>query len=391
MQIELSPLVKKIRTSLMFHMLEKAKEMEGRGIDIIHLEKGEPELGPPKGAVEAAKKAMDEGHNILTPSPGIKELRDAIAADLFTEYGITVDPAKEIIVTPGGKFGIYASMASILQPGDEVLCLSPFFPSHREIVEMVGGVFVPVPLLHGQRCEVVIEKFEERMTPRTRALLLNYPHNPTGWVPTEQEIGLLRELVRKKGLVVVSDEVYDKITFGAKHQPFFGFDEIREQLILVNSFSKRFGMTGWRIGYCVAPSHVIGAMVRIQQNTTTCANSAVQKAATAALRHEQSYCQRLPKVYGDRKDFFIERVRQMRGLDPIQPKGSFYVFVSIAQLPLNSIRFAEDLLEEEHVAIAPGAAFGEEWDTYVRFSLTEDPEKIAIAVDRLKRFVERRI
>src|SRR4030042_925382 len=279
MQIELSPMVKNIRASLMFRFLEKAKEMERQGIEIIHLEKGEPEFGPPKRTIEEAKKAMDEGHNILTPSQGIKELRDAIAEDLRIEYGILVDPSKEVVVVPGAKFGVYTAIASLILPGDEVLCLSPFFPPHREIVEMLGGYFVPVPILEEGICRLSKKKFEERLTTKTRLLLLSYPHNPTGWIPTEDEINLLLDLVEKRGLAVVSDEVYDKIVFdGFKHHPFFGFPNLQGQLVLVNSFSKRFAMTGWRIGYCVGPSNIINGIVRIQQNTTTCAHSASQKA-----------------------------------------------------------------------------------------------------------------
>src|SRR3990172_3555451 len=166
MQIPLSPLAKNIRASLMFSFLEKAKDMERQGIEIIHLEKGEPEFGPPPRVVEAAKKAMDEGYNLLTPSAGIKELRDAIAEDLRTEYGISVDPSKEVAVVPGAKFGVYAAIASIVLPGDEVLCLSPFFPPHREIVEMLGGRFVPVPMLEEGSCRLSMKEFEERLTAR---------------------------------------------------------------------------------------------------------------------------------------------------------------------------------------------------------------------------------
>jgi aspartate/methionine/tyrosine aminotransferase len=391
MQIELSPMVKNIRASLMFRFLEKAKEMERQGIEIIHLEKGEPEFGPPKRAIEAAKKAMDEGHNILTPSQGIKELRDAIAEDLQIEYGILVDPSKEVAVVPGAKFGVYAAIASVILPGDEVLCLSPFFPPHREIVEMLGGKFVPIPILEEGICRLSKKKFEERLTAKTRLLLLSYPHNPTGWVPTEGEIDLLLDLVEKKSLVVVSDEVYDKIIFnGLKHQSFYGFPNLQDQLVLVNSFSKRFAMTGWRIGYCVGPSNIINGVVRIQQNVTTCANSAAQRAAVVALKEEKSYSDMLARVYGERKDLIIKRLHKIPGLDPIPPKGSLFIFISISKLSLTSTQFVDELLAEENVAITPGVAFGEDWDQYVRISMTEDPQKIIEAMNRLERFVEKR-
>ena len=391
MQAELSPMVRNIRASLMFRFLEKAKEMERQGIEIIHLEKGEPEFGPPKRVIEAAKKAMDEGHNILTPSQGIKELRDAIAEDLRMEYGILVDPEKEVAVIPGAKFGVYAAIASVIFPGDEVLCLSPFFPPHREIVEMLGGKFVPIPILEEVTCRLSEQKFEERLVAKTRLLLLSYPHNPTGWVPTEDEIDLFLDLVEEKRLVVVSDEVYDKIVFdGLKHRPFFGFPNLQDQLVLVNSFSKRFAMTGWRIGYCVGPSHIINGVVRIQQNTTTCANSAAQRAAVVALKEEKSYSDMLARVYGERKDLIIKRLQKIPGLEPIPPKGSLFIFISISKLSLSSTQFVEELLTEEHIAITPGAAFGEDWDQYVRISMTEDPKKIIEAMDRLERFVEKR-
>lgn len=391
MQIPLSPLAKNIRPSLMFSFLEKAKDMERQGIEIIHLEKGEPEFGPPPRVVEAAKKAMDEGHNLLTPSAGIKELRDAIAEDLRTEYGISVDPSKEVAVVPGAKFGVYATTASIILPGDEVLCLSPFFPPHREIVEMLGGRFVPVPMLEEGGCRLSMKEFEERLTARTRCLLLSYPHNPTGWVPTEDEMNLLLDLVERKGLVVVSDEVYDKIVFdGLKHRPFFGFQNLAGQVVLVNSFSKRFAMTGWRVGYCVGPSNIINGIVRIQQNTTTCAHSASQQAAVIALKEEKPYSEMLANVYGERRNLIIKKLREIPGLEPIIPKGSLFIFVSISKLPFTSTQFVDEFLTEEHVALSPGAAFGEDWNGYIRISMTEQPQKIAEALNRLERFVEKR-
>jgi aminotransferase len=390
MQIELSPMAKNIRPSLMFRFLEKANEMERQGLEIIHLEKGEPEFGPPKRAIEAAKKAMDEGHNILTPSPGIKELRDAIAEDLQKEYGILVDPSNEVAVVPGAKFGVYATIASVIYPGDEVLCLSPFFPPHREIVEMLGGKFVSVPILEEGICGLSKKKFEEKLTAKTRILLLSYPHNPTGWVPTEGEIGLLLDLVEKRNLVVVSDEVYDKIIFDSlRHQPFYGFPNLQGQLVIVNSFSKRFAMTGWRIGYCVGPSNIINGVIRIQQNTTTCAHSASQKAAVLALKEEKSYSDMLARVYGERKNLILKRLQEIPGLLPISPKGSLFVFVSISRLSLTSTQFVDEFLTEECVALTPGLAFGEDWDQYVRISMTEEPQKIFEALDRLGRFVEK--
>ncbi len=391
MQISLSPLVKNIRPSLMMHFLEKAKDMERQGIEIIHLEKGEPEFGPPPRVIEAAKKAMDEGHNILTPSAGIKELRDAIAEDLRMEYGISVDPSKEVAVVPGAKVGVYAAIASVILPGDEVLCLSPFFPPHREIVEMLGGRFVPVPILEEGICRLSLKKFEERLTPKTRFLLLSYPHNPTGWVPTKDEMDLLLDLVERKGLVVVSDEVYDKIVFdGLKHRPFFGLPNLAGQLVLVNSFSKRFAMTGWRIGYCVGPSNIIDGIVRIQQNTATCANSVSQKAAVIALKEEKSFPEMLAKVYGERRNLIVKKLREIPGLEPIISRGSLFIFISISKLPFTSTQFVEEFLTEEHVAITPGAAFGEDWNQYIRISMTEEPQKIVEALNRLERFVEKR-
>lgn len=392
MQINLSPLAKNIRPSIMFGLVEKAKEMERQGLEIIHLEVGEPELGPPQIAIEAAKDAMDKGYNIITPTAGMIELREAIAEDFRVEYGISVNPSREVVVVPGAKFGVYAAIASIISPGDEVLCLSPFFPPHREIVEMLGGKFVPVPLLEGERVMLSLRKLEEKITPKTRLLLLNYPHNPTGWVPTDNEIDLLVDVVKKRGLMVVSDEVYDKIIFdGLKHRPFFGFTKLEEQLVLVNSFSKRFAMTGWRIGYCIGPNSLIEGILRIHQNTTSCAHSVSQKAALVALKESKSYSDMLARVYGDRKDLLLKRLREIPGLDPIPPKGALFIFLSISKLSVSSTQFAEDLLAEEHVVLTPGLAFGEDWDQYIRISMTEDSEEIEAALDRLAGFVKRLI
>ena len=391
MRRRLSSISINIRPSLMFKILEKAKEMEGKGVSIIHLEKGEPEFGTPKEIIDEAKDSMDKGYTVLTPSMGYIELREAIAEYLNETYDLAINGENEVIVVPGAKFGMYAALAAICEQGDEVLCASPFFPPHREAVEIVGGKFVPVPLIHdGNTLELRKRDLEERLTQDTRAILVTYPHNPTGWVPTEEEIKSIVNFSAEHQLMVISDEVYDRLNFdGIRHRTMLSFDSIRENCIYINSFSKTFAMTGWRLGYCVAQEDLVTAMVKIQQNVTTHACSIAQRAGIAAIKKALYFSSNAVDVYEKRRNVLLEELGQIPRIQPIKPRGGFFVFIDISELGISSVEFADQILEDFQIALCPGSAFGVEWDQYVRISMTEDSEKLAMFVDRLKEFVMR--
>ncbi len=389
MQPILSDLTSRIRPSLMFKYLEKAKAMEEQGIDVFHLEKGEVELGTPPEIVKGGKEAMDKGLTKLTPSRGFIQLRRAIEDYMDRLYGLQTDPDEEILVVPGSKFGVFAALAAVCNPGDEVLCPSPFFPPHREGVEMLGAKFVPVPLIRedGQATLRRVD-LESRMNARTKAMLINYPHNPTGWVPSRDELASIADFLSEHDLYVVSDEVYEHLTFdGVKHTPMPAFETIRKRCIYVNSFSKSFAMTGWRLGWCVAERDIMAAMAKVQQNLTTCAPSITQYAGITALREAGDFAFALAARYQERRDLVLESLRRIPGIRPLFPRGTFFVFMDISQLGISSVGFADRILESAHIALSPGKAFGDEWDAYIRISVTEDKDKLSEALERLGKFV----
>ncbi len=328
---------------------------------------------------------MEEGYTTLTSSRGIPELREAVARSLKERYGVTADPAREIVAVPGAKFGIFAALAAILEEGDEVICPSPFFPPHREAVEMLGGRFIGIPLMRGDngpRLERV--ELERRLSPRSKVLLMNFPHNPTGWVPGEEELNEVVRFVAEHGLFVISDEVYERITFdGIKHRTILSFDAIRDRAIMVNSFSKSYAMTGFRLGYCVADQDIAGGIVKVQQNTTTCPAAMVQRAGVQALNGPQDFPDMLARCYEARRDLILERLSNLPRVRPLRPAGALFVFIDIKGLGVPSEDVALRLLEEEGVALSPGAAFGEEWDGFLRISMTEEDEKIDAALGRI--------
>jgi aspartate/methionine/tyrosine aminotransferase len=331
---------------------------------------------------------MEQGYTTLTPSNGYPELRKAITDFLNEEYGVFIDPDDEILVVPGAKFGVFAAMAAVCDPGDEVLCPTPFFPPHREAVEMVGGKFVSIPIINNQReVELKIADLESKLTDNTRAILISYPHNPTGWVPSSQELDSIIRFAADHQLLVISDEAYDQLNFdGIKHTPVFSFDSIKDHFIYVNTFSKSFAMTGWRLGYCVAKKDFVKGMVKIQQNVTTCASSIAQRAGLGGILKAGYFPRQLAGIYEERRDLLMDELGKIPGIHPIRPKGSFFVFIDISQLGISSVKFADQILENSHIALAPGSAFGDEWDHFIRISMTVDKNEMFTAMKRLRDF-----
>lgn len=389
MMRRLTHMASNIRPSLMFKFLERAKEMEDAGIDVIHLEKGEPEVGTPREIIDAGKEAMEKGYTILTPTKGYIQLRNAISHYLNEEYGLIVDPENEVIVVPGSKFGVFAALAAVCEKGDEVICPSPFFPPHREGVEMVGAKFVPVPIIHkDRRVGLDREDLEKSMTIRSRAILISYPHNPTGWVPSPDELDYIVSFVADHHLLVISDEVYSHLTFdGLKHRTILSFDSIKKNCICVNSFSKFFAMTGWRLGYCIGDREFIAAMAKIQVNVTTCASSISQRAAITGLEKAMYFPRKQLETYEDRRNTLMRELENIPRIYPFKPKGSFFIFIDISGLSISSLAFAEQILEDEHIALVPGIAFGNEWDRFIRISMTEDKDKLNEAIMKFRKFV----
>ncbi|MHA1604328.1 MAG: pyridoxal phosphate-dependent aminotransferase [Candidatus Freyarchaeota archaeon] len=377
--------MEKIPPSGTIRMLERAKELEQRGQKVIHLEVGEPDFDTPRHIKDAAVKALNDGFVKYTSSKGIPELREAIAMDVERRTGAHVQP-NEIIVTPGGKHAILCAVLTLIDPGDEVLIPVPVWPTYKAIVKMAEGI--PKEVLFGEDYSVNEEGLKEAITPRTKAIFLNSPNNPTGGALTGEEVKTIADMVMDSGLYVFSDEMYDSLTYdGFMNTSLLSFEEIRDQTVYIHGFSKTYAMTGWRLGYVVAPPEVVDAMSRIQQNSTTCAASFVQKAAVEALRGPQDCVEEMRKQYDERRKAIVKALNDIDGVTCRMPKGAFYVFPNISEYTNDSFEVAEQLLESKGVCLTPGKVFGSNGEGHLRISYAASLENILEGVKRLKEFL----
>lgn len=363
-------------------MLEIARRMEKEGKTIIHLEVGEPDFDTPSHIKAAAMKALEEGFVKYTESKGIPELRSAIASRVREKSGCSVD-VDEVIVTPGAKHAIFCALLALLEPGDEVIITSPAWPTYKDIVQFIGGVPREVPL--SQDYSLDEEAVKEAVNEKTRMIIINSPNNPTGGVISKEEMKAVVDLAVDHEFCIMSDEIYDDLTYdGFKQTSILSFEEARSISVLIHGFSKSYAMTGWRIGYAVAPREVVNAMSKIQQNTTTCAASFVQKAALEALTGPQDCIEEMRREYDRRRRALVKALNEIDGVHCPTPKGAFYVFPDISAYVKDSVAFAERLLREKGVCVTPGKAFGLGGEGHVRISYAASMESILEGVERIR-------
>ena len=378
--------MKLLKPSGTIAMAEAARRIAESGRRILHLEVGEPDFKTPAHIRKAAYEAIESGFTHYTPSRGILELREAIAEDL-KRRGIEADPKNEIIVTPGAKHAIYCACLATLNPGGEVLVLAPTWPTHFTCIEFAGAKPVEVPC--GDTYSLDEEEFKRCITSRVRMVLLASPNNPTGGVLSPDDIRVIADVASDYGLLILSDEIYDKIVYdGVEVRSVATMGDVKDQTIIVNGFSKAYAMTGWRLGYAVANKEIIDAMNRIQQTTTTCPVSFVQKAGVAALRGSQKCVEEMISEYDRRRRFLVKRLNEIEGLECQMPKGAFYAFPKYS-LKMSSKEFCLKLLEEEGVCITPGSVFGTYGEGHVRISYATNLETISEAANRLEAFLKR--
>ncbi len=322
----------RLGTESAFSVLARARELEARGREIIHLEIGEPDFDTPAHIVEAGCRALREGHTHYTPAAGIPELREAIAEDVFRSRGIPVDPS-QVVVTPGGKPVMFFAILAVVEAGDEVLLPNPAFPIYESMVNFVGGrpVFVPLRQENGFRLD--LEEFRDRLGPRTRLVILNSPANPTGGVLTPEDIGALAEILRERpDVYVLSDEIYSRIVYpeasfaSIASEPGLGPDG---RTIILDGFSKTYAMTGWRLGYGVMPRRLAEEFTKLQVNSSSCANAAAQRAGLAALEGPQEPVEEMVQEFRARRDMIVEGLNALPGVECILPHGAFYAFPRI--------------------------------------------------------------
>ena len=371
-------------------MMERATQMQKQGVDVIHMEIGRPDFDTPAIIKEAAYESLKKGNVFYTSNYGTPELRRAIAEKLRRDNGIDYSP-EEILVTIGVGEGTYAAVAAFLSAGDEVLVPDPVWLNYIHVPEFFGAVPVSYSLKEENNYQMDADEIESLITDKTKMLVINTPSNPTGGVQSRETLEKIARLVEKHNLIVVSDEIYEKLTYGGvKHVSFASLPGMTERTITLNGFSKCYSMTGWRLGYAAAPVACIKAMVRVHQYINTCASSFVQEAGITALEKGESAVQEMVAEYERRRDYAVGAINAINGLSCKKPDGAFYIFVNVRSLGMTSAEAANYFLEEAHIATVPGSAFGPQGEGFIRISYACSYERIVEGMERLKKAVEKR-
>lgn len=385
--------VKNLKPSATLAVDAKAKALINQGVEVINLSIGEPDFDTPLHIKEACKKALDEGFTKYVPSQGLLSLREAICETLKRDYGFDYS-LEEVLVTSGAKQAIFNLLLALVNPGDEVLVLSPYWVSYPPMIEIAQGIPVIISSTLEEKFEPSLEKIEKAITSKTVGLILNSPSNPTGLIYSETFLKEVAKIVKKYGLWVLTDDIYDKLRFDfTPPQNILSVDkELRDRVFIVNGVSKTYAMTGWRVGWLVGPKEIIKICTDIQGQSTSHATSFAQKAAEAALKGPQEEVERMCKIFAKRAKILSELLKNISEMQFIFPQGAFYLFVKVSDFYgrktpdgkeiKNSIDFAEFLLDYAKVAVVPGSAFGE--DGFIRISFANSEENLEKAYLRIR-------
>jgi len=366
-------------------VFEKARKMEKEGHRVINLGIGRPDFDTPAHIKQAAKEALDAGMVHYSSNYGLPELREAIAAKLEQDNGLAYDPGSEIVVTVGANEAVLMAMAATLNPGDEVIIPDPAWLHYFYCARLGGGVPVAVPLREEMEFKLDPDDVARAITPRTRMLVVTTPHNPTGSVLDKEMLQALADIAEKHDLLVLSDEIYEKIIYdGVKHISFATLPGMRERTLMVNGFSKAYAMDGWRLGYVAAPRELIAVLIRVHQYTTVCATTFIQKGALAAYRGPQDCVVEMVAEFARRRQYLMPALNEIKGISCVRPRGAFYAFPSIKATGKSSAEIADFLLEEAKVALVPGSAFGQYGEGYLRIAYSNSLENIQEAMQRIK-------
>lgn len=356
--------------------------------DVINLTLGDPDLPPPQNVRDAACRAIQEGKTRYSANAGLLDLRKEIAGQFSREYGLPCDPATEVIATVGGMEALYLALSTVLDPGDEVVVFAPYYVNYVQMVRMNGGVPVIVDTTESNGFAVDPAALRTAITPQTAAIVVNTPCNPTGSVLSAELLGEIAAIAKAHDLVVIADEVYKSLVYDdAAHHSVLEFPGMRERTILIDSLSKKYAMTGWRLGWAIGPKVIVAAMTKMQENVAACAALPSQYGAIEALKDDTDI-HYICDTFVKRRDLVYGEINACEMLSALKPSATFYIFVNIEKTGLKSVDFAIRLLEEEHVAVVPGVAYGKAYDSYVRIAFTHDLPILAEACKRIRRFVE---
>lgn len=356
--------------------------------DAVSLGVGEPDFDTPWHVREEGIYSLEKGKTFYTSNSGLKELREEICIYLNRKIGVSYDPNREVMVTVGGSEAIDAALRAMLNPGDEVLIPQPSFVSYVPCTVLADGKPVIIELEEKDQFKLTKEKLLEKITPKTKILVMPFPNNPTGAIMEKEELAEIAQIIEEKDLFVISDEIYSELSYHNPHVSIASFPGMKERTVLINGFSKTYAMTGWRLGYACAPANILTQMLKIHQFAIMCAPTTSQYAAVSALRNGDADVEKMKEAYNQRRRFLMHTFQEM-GLTCFEPFGAFYAFPNIKRFGMTSDEFTTRLLYEEKVAVVPGTAFGGCGEGYLRISYAYSLESLKEALRRMSRFVRR--
>jgi len=377
----------RLGTETAFGVLAKAQALEARGMDVVHLEIGEPDFDTPENIRIAAKGALDRGQTHYCNSQGILPLRNEIAKELSKTRGVAIDPER-VVVAPGAKPIVFFSILSLLEEGYEAICPDPSYPIYESVINFSGAKTVPIQLREELDFGFDIEELREKITPRTKLIILNSPHNPTGGVLKKEEIYAIAEIAQQNDITVLSDEVYEHIVYDYKPFSIASLPGMLERTILLSGFSKTYAMTGWRLGYAALPPKLVEPVVRLFVNSVSCTALFTQHAGIEALTGSQDSVPKMVNEFKKRRDLIVRGLNQISEISCVLPKGAFYVFPNVKRVGIGCEQLADILLNKAGVACLPGTHFGRYGEGYLRFSYATSLDKIKIALERIEKTVK---
>jgi aspartate aminotransferase len=390
MQLKLAKRMSRLGTETAFEVLVRARALEAQGRDIVHLEIGEPDMDTPRNVIDAGIDALNNHYTHYGPSAGLQQLREAIADDAGARRGIKVAP-EEVVVVPGGKPIIFFTIQALVDEGDEVIYPNPGFPIYESMIQFMGAKPVPVQLRQEREFRLDINELKDKITDRTKLIIINSPQNPTGGMMDKQDILDLAAAIGDRDIMVLTDEIYSRLVFEGEHHSIMSLPEMRDRVILLDGFSKTFAMTGWRMGYGVMRADLAQHIARLQTNATSCTASFTQMAGVEALRGPQASVDAMNAEFRRRRDIMVAGLNSIKGFHCLKPKGAFYVFPSVKDTGWQSKKLADAILDEAGVACLSGTAFGNFGEGHLRFSVANSVENIEKALDRLDSFAKQRL
>ncbi len=384
--MRLAERVQDIGTETAFEAAARARALEATGRDVIHLEIGEPDFDTPANVREAAKRALDEGWTHYGPPLGLPALREAIAADATARKRFTVDP-ENVVVTPGAKPIMFYALLALAQPGDEVIYPDPGFPIYESMTRFVGAKPVPIPLRQENEFRMDVQELRSLVTDRTRLIIFNSPHNPTGSVLTESDIAAIAAIAMERDITVLADEIYGRILYEGEHHSIAALPGMAERTIVLDGFSKTWAMTGWRLGYAILPPELLPVFSRLIINSVSCTSSHSQMAAIEALTGPQDDVAAMVEEFRARRELIVDGLAAIPGIRCLKPHGAFYVFPNVSGTGMDGPEMADRLLNEGGVACLSGTAFGQVGRDHLRVSYAASRENIGRALERIAQVV----